>query len=89
MRAWIAAACIACASLGGCGLFGGDDSKRAPSALVEFKAAMTPRVLWSTSIGSSGPFSLVPAEILRSTSMRQRLAPAVSKRATTPSADAA
>lgn len=61
MRAWIAAACFACASLSGCGLFGGDDSKRAPSALVEFKAAMTPRVLWSTNIGASGPFSLVPA----------------------------
>ena len=60
MRAWLAAACVACATLAGCGLFS-DDSKRVPTPLVDFKATMAPRVSWSTSVGSSGIYNLAPA----------------------------
>ena len=60
MRAWLAAACVACATLSGCGLFS-DDSKRVPTPLVDFKATMAPRVSWSTSVGSSGIYNLAPA----------------------------
>jgi len=60
MRAWLAAACLAGATLSGCGLFS-DDAKRVPSPLVDFKAGMAPRAQWSANVGSSGSYHLAPA----------------------------
>lgn len=61
MRALIAAAVMS-ALLSACGLFGGGPA-RVPAPLVEFKATMQPRQIWSAEVGKSGLYSLAPAVV--------------------------
>ena len=66
MRAARLAALAACAAaLSGCGSFHPFglflDADKKPMPLVEFKATVTPRVVWSASVGKAGDFKFTPA----------------------------
>ena len=55
----IAAACAL--ALGGCGFFGlfGDAAKK-PMPLAEIRATLTPKVVWSASVGKAGSYKFFP-----------------------------
>ena len=48
------AAAAAALALGGCGLFGiGGDASKKPMALTEFTPAVTPKAVWTASVGKA------------------------------------
>ncbi len=56
------AVAVACAlALGGCGYFGlFTDASKKPMPLEEIRASVSPRVVWSASVGKAGDFRFMP-----------------------------
>ncbi|WP_116793125.1 outer membrane protein assembly factor BamB [Achromobacter dolens] len=60
-RTWRGAVCLtSLLALGGCGLFSHDDGRYDPAPLTEYKAGMSVRQVWSTSIGSGSGLGFAP-----------------------------
>ena len=60
-RTWRGAVCLTgVLALGGCGLFSHDDGRYDPAPLTEYKAGMSVRQVWSTSIGSGSGLGFAP-----------------------------
>lgn len=58
---WRGAVCLTgLLALGGCGLFSHDDGRYDPAPLTEYKAGMSVRQVWSTSIGSGSGLGFAP-----------------------------
>jgi outer membrane protein assembly factor BamB len=54
-------AAVCAVALGGCGYFGWfKDESQKPMPLTEFKATVTPKVLWSAGVGSGGGYRFQP-----------------------------
>ncbi|KOF54120.1 MULTISPECIES: outer membrane protein assembly factor BamB [unclassified Achromobacter] len=63
-RMWRGALCVAgLLALSGCGLFSSDDARYEPAPLTEYKAGMSVRQIWSTSVGSGSGLGFAPTVV--------------------------